>query len=187
MINLENYYLYSLYEINSIKDPVLKEEILTKYDEIMTTMLIGNEDFLYYGMSISSAYNHLENYKEANTSIYLFPGDTLLYYPKISEVKASKNYTCLMSGATIKEGSNHIVFKVAIFNKSNNIFYITKELRFENHLNFDVPKTLIEFENLILDIESSVENRDAFYDFYVNNGGNIELYQLKRRKNQKKS
>ena len=49
-----------------------------------------------------------------NKSTYLFPGDTVYFYPVIKILKAHKMHTCALSGALIYPGSEYI-FNIRLF------------------------------------------------------------------------
>lgn len=61
-------------------------------------------------------YKKLEETILEHTSFYLFPGDLCSFYPKFVETKATKYFTCYLSGAPIVPGESYYTYRPLIQN-----------------------------------------------------------------------
>ena len=131
------------------------EPIISDYEydmllkELNTNVIANQVIKKNYGKSIDEIYGLIETEYANHLSIYWFPGEPILLYPKIKEVKASKPYTSL-SGACIFKNSLYINYHALLINLKNESKYVLrKPLIFE--LGDDIPINLESLEKLDLE------------------------------------
>lgn len=69
-----------------------------------------------YFSSESNFYKYLEELIQEHNSFYLFPNCLCSFYPRVLEYKASKSYTCHLSGAIIKPGEEYYCYRPLLRN-----------------------------------------------------------------------
>lgn len=138
-INSDNWTMFKRYELDS--------PYLDLYDQEFEHLcsLYPDLDFKY-GYSIDELYYIGESMSAKNKSTYLFPGDTVYFYPVIKILKAHKMHTCALSGALIYPGSEYIQYKAFLYNKTKHKSYIMSHFDIEAGANFSFPMTLEVFE-----------------------------------------
>lgn len=157
-INDDNWMMASLFELSLIDKEDDKSRYLDYYEEEYHRIQELYPDATFpYGASIRELYYLSENIGLEHQSTYLFPGDTVFFYPQMEVLVAHKQYTCYVSGAIIQPGSEYIRYKAFLYNKTKGKSYVTFELITELGCDFAFPTTLEEFETLCSRFEYAYE------------------------------
>ena len=148
---------------------------LAMYDQEFEKLeTFGYDMSIYYGRSIDELYYILEELENKDKSTYLFPGDTVYFYPFMEVVKASRKHTCYASGAEIYPGSEYVSYKAFLYNKTKHQSYVTPTMDFEVGSFFECPKTLEEFELFCSRLDVSYESSfDVEYNILTSLHGPI--------------
>ena len=147
----------SYFELSEIEDESVRERLIKAYDKEYSKLqkMYPSIEFKF-GLSISSLYYSLEEENDF-VSTYLFPGDVVYFYPKIEVLTAKISHTCSLSGAVIMPGSEYIVYKAFLYNKSKNESFITPTIVLEIGDAYPLPTTLEEFESFCYRVDHSYE------------------------------
>ena len=157
-INDDNWMMASLFELSLIDNEDDRNRYCAYYEEEYHRLQELYPDIsLSYGSSIRELYYLSENAGLEHQSTYLFPGDTVFFYPKMEVLVAHKQYTCYVSGAVIQPGSEYIRYKAFLYNKTKEKSYVTFEFITEFGCTFSFPTTLEEFEILCSRLEHAYE------------------------------
>ncbi len=143
-----NWDLCSFFELSDIGDAKIRDKYVSfYYREFKRLEELYPTDELQFGLSISELYHSLEEIDEP-VSTYLFPKDTVFFYPKVEVLVAKKMHTCHISGAVIPVGCEYISYHAFLYNQSKHQAYVTPNLVMEVGSLFSLPMTLEEFEAL---------------------------------------
>jgi hypothetical protein len=202
-IRLEMLKLYKQY-IESNMTNCIRKNVITKH------LVINNNDLLYckvklcinelnklinnhltdklkYDSTILDINIDIYNSEFKNTSTVIFPGDIVLFYPRIREAISTKNITCDIQGSVIYPGSYFIEYRLFLDNITNKKCYVLEksiitELGYRNIL----PANLHEFEEWVRNTDNSytIQKDDSninFYGLYCNHGP-LKLIELNKSK-----
>lgn len=112
-------------------------------------------------------YQRLEEIVLEHTSYYLFPGDQCSFYPKFVESKATKNFTCYLSGAPIVPGESYYTYRPLIKNLNTHKSYTISSSIIASAGYIDLfPTTLLDFEEWCRKLEQAEYSNDDEIDFY---------------------
>ena len=170
MLVIEDYYKYSLSKIMSEENEFIRNKILELRNSELETLgkyYIERSIIKKYSyMSLEDISKVLEITISEITSYSLFPSQIVLCYPQIKEVKASKQYTCDISGSRIKKGSNCIVYKMFMDNLSDGYSYVLEkpwvsELGYRDFY----PRTIRELDILNDKLSNPFDYSDG-YNYY---------------------
>lgn len=155
-INDTNWFIYTYYELNNIEDENIRDKYIEMYrDEFYKLCKLYLDYNFEFGKAISEYYYLLEDEKRKNESTYLFPRDTIYFYPKINVKIARKKHACFISGALIFPGSEYISYKAFLYDKTKDKSFVTPEIITEVGADFSFPLTLEEFEIFLYRIDNS--------------------------------
>lgn len=173
MIHLKNNYLVQKY-----KDEISKLMIDKFSKEVVQTL---------YGAPIIDIVEEIEEKANENRSESLFPGQNIIVYPGIKEVRArnEKGYTCDFSEAKISKGSLYINYRPMLKNINNGDTYVlNKTIKTETAYYDDLPKNIIELEEFNDRIINYEYYEDGYihYDHLFEQIGRLQFKKLSRRK-----
>lgn len=171
MIHLKNNYLVQKY-----KDEISKLMIDKFSKEVVQTL---------YGAPIIDIVEEIEEKSIENRSESLFPGQNIIVYPGIKEVKATRDYTCDFSGAKISKGSLYINYRPMLKNINNGDTYVlNKTIKTETSYIYDLPTNITELEEFNDRIINYEYYEDGYihYDHLFNQRGVLQFKKLSRRK-----
>ena len=156
-INEFNWDSYSYFELSSIEDERVREGFIKAYNKEYNELQKMHSSIKFpFGVSILEIYHLLEE-DTSCISTYLFPGDTVYFYPKTEILTAKIPHTCCISGAIIMPGSEYMIYKAFIYNKSKHESFITPNIILEIGCAYHLPSTLEEFEDFTFRIDHSYE------------------------------
>lgn len=185
MLVIDKYYLYTLDEINSEPNKDIREIILKKRNDELREM--GSNYFersiikKYSYMSLEEISNVLELKLMEATSNHLFPDQLVICYPLIREVRASKQYTCDISGSIIKKDSIYINYKMFMDNLSLGCsFVLDKPIISELAYRDFYPRSISELDLLDCKLRNPFDYSDGYnyYDISKRIGEGINLRRL---------
>lgn len=178
MITEVNYREYSFREIYLLTSSNSRDKIINLYKRDINTLLEvypSYENIILSQNSLDSIIFALENALGESKSTYINPGETINYYPILTEHRAKAPKTCMISASIINAGSYYYSFKAFLYNPSNKQCYVTSPIIFEIGSDFKVPMTLSEFEQLCYKIQNS-------YSLELEEEYNIETFNFKINK-----
>ena len=156
-VNDDNWDMCTYDVLAAISNESVREKYLRLYvREFKVLMDSYPECSFEYGLSICDNYHMIEETDES-ISEYLFPGDSVRYYPIYKEVVAAKEHTCMISGAKIMPGDEYAIFKVFLYNKTKHISCVSPVITLERGSGFSFPSSLQEFELFCYQVEHSYE------------------------------
>lgn len=158
MINKENFWSYTLREL-VLRDYKDKKEILSLYKEMITILLKdypSYEEIITSGKSLDEINYNLDIALTENISNYLLPGKKLRYSPIVEEKKSAYPRSCMITGAPINKGSYYLSYKAFLYGDKE--IYVTSPINMEIGTDFNIPRTLHEFELLCEKVAHSYEN-----------------------------
>jgi hypothetical protein len=186
---------------NRISKNIITKSILINNDEVLSVKsrlcieqinkLLKNKTskiIKYNNNSILEIENMIQEEMYANTSMYLFPGDIVLFYPLIREYKATSNITCDISGSIIRSGTYYASYRPLIDDITTREHYVLdKSIKTEISYTHLLPKNILEFEEWIRKVEqsysySSIDDEIDFYSFSANYKSNLNIKKLRDRK-----
>ena len=173
IIHLKNNYLVQRY-----KEEISKLMIDKFSKEVVQTL---------YGDPLIDIIEAVEEKANENRSESLFPGQNIIVYPGIKEVRAMKEegYTCDFSEAKISKGSLYINYRPMLKNINNGDTYVlNKTIKTETAYYDDLPKNIIELEEFndrIINYEY-YEDEYIHYDHLFKQIGRLQFKKLSRRK-----
>jgi hypothetical protein len=201
-IRLEMLKLYKSYIENNmnnrIRKNIITNNLLINNDDSLNNRvalcinelnkLLNNylSNKLRYDNNLIDINNEIFEFESMNISTFISPGDIILFYPNIKEVKALNNITSDIQGPIIKAGSYYIEYKPFLENITKNICYVLKKsIKAEMGYRYNLPKNLHEFETWLMylnnpDIVTSYETEIDFYDLFTNYRGSLRLKNLKK-------
>ncbi len=171
IIHLKNNYLVQRY-----KEEISKLMIDKFSKEVVQTL---------YGDPLIDIIEAVEEKANENKSESLFPGQSIIVYPGIKEVKAMGNYTCDFSEAKISKGSLYINYRPMLKNINNGDTYVlNKTIKTETAYYDDLPKNIIELEEFNDRIINYEYYEDGYihYDHLFEQIGRLQFKKLSRRK-----
>lgn len=134
-------------------------------------------------------FKELEEIIFEHTSYYLFPNELCSFYPKVIEHKATKNFTCFLSGAEIVPGESYYRYRPIIENlQTNKVYTITQTIIASIDYIDCFPQTLFEFELWAQNIDQAEYHQNEKVDFYLLSSlaGSNCLYLKELKKNSDK-
>ena len=138
-----------------------------------------------YGEPLSVIWQEILEEEQKYTSMMMFPGDVVMFYPNIKEQKARSFITCDFSAGIIYPGSMYVNYRPLIANISSGERYVlSRTIKVEMGYQHELPRTIQEFEALDnrLKIESYSDNSGIEYSHFSQvMGGQLLLKKLKRR------
>lgn len=152
MINDENWYEYPYRKLFGKYRLLYNEE----YQRLQEEYVKYNLD---YGRPIVELYDLALEAEQACVSRVLFPGDIVYFYPMVMVNKARKVHTCAISGAIIMPGSEYMVYKCFLYNKTKRLSYVTSGISMEIGADFYLPLSLEDFELFYERVQNSYEER----------------------------
>jgi len=139
-----------------------------------------------FGEPISTIWQEVCEEEQKYTSMMLFPGDIVMFYPNIKEQKARKIITCDFSAGIIYPGSIYVNYRPLIANISTGERYVlSRTIKVEMGYHHELPTTIQEFESLDnkLRIDYYQDSSGIEYSHFSQRmGGELLLTKLKRRK-----
>jgi hypothetical protein len=205
-IRLEMLKLYKQYiesnMNNRIRKNVITEHLVINNNDLLCSKVklcinelnklinTGLADKLKYASAIIDINDEIYNSEFKNTSTVIFPGDIVLFYPRIRETKSTKNINCDIQGSVIFAGSYFIEYRLFLDNITKKKRYVLeKSIIAELGYRDILPVNLHEFEEWSKNTENSytIQNSNSdidFYELYCNHGplNLIELGKSKKRK-----
>ncbi len=173
MLRVEEYVMYSLKEIEIEPDSVLKRQILTLRNLDLERM---SEDRFarkfvenYSQCSIYEIEQKIELASHYYESQSLFPGDTVLFYPTITEQKASCEKTCDVYGGKIHIGSYYLRYQAFMENLTTGKKYVLKRPWIAEMGTYDFfPSNISEMDSLDVALKTAYElgHLNSRYDYY---------------------
>lgn len=175
----------TLREITHLKNKYLVQKYNEEINKLMMDKISKEVIQTLYGSPIIDIIEAVEKTQFEYQSENLFPGKSIIVYPGIKEVHASKDYICDFSGARIRKGSLYINYRPMLKNISNNDTYVlTKTIKTETSYIYDLPTNISEieaFNDKILNYEY-YSDEDIQYDYLFNRIGKLQFKKLSRRK-----
>ena len=166
------------------------QDEIKKYYEYIESMKSSNltRDIVesLYGEPLSVIWQEILEEEQKYTSMMMFPGDVVMFYPNIKEQKARSFITCDFSAGIIYPGSMYVNYRPLIANISSGERYVlSRTIKVEMGYQHELPRTIQEFEALDnrLKIESYSDNSGIEYSHFSQRmGGELVLQKLKRRR-----
>lgn len=175
----------TLKEITDLKNRYLVKQYKEEVNKLIIDKTSKEVAQTLYGAPIIDIVEEIEEKSIENRSESLFPGQNIIVYPGIKEVKATKDYTCDFSGAKISKGSLYINYRPMLKNINNgNAYVLNKTIKTETSYIYDLPTNITEleeFNNKILNYKY-YEDEDIQYDYLFNQRGVLQFKKLSRRK-----
>jgi hypothetical protein len=202
-VRLEMLKLYKQYIVNNMNNRIRKNIItrrllINNIDLLHSRVklcinelnrLINNNltDKLKYDSTILNINDEIYNCEAKNTSTVIFPGDIVLFYPRIREIKTDKNITCDIQGSVIFTGSYYLEYRLFLDNITKKKRYILeKSIKTELGYRDILPTNLHELEEWVKNTDNSYTiQKDGsdinFYELYCNHGP-LNLIELNKSK-----
>lgn len=141
---------------------------MEEYDKILSEL---NTDYITnqiiknnYGKPIDKIYDLIQQAYINHMSYNWFPGDMIILYPSIKELKALKTYDTIYK-SFIDIGSSYINYHALLINISKNSKYVlNKPLKFE--LNDKLPFNILELEELERETNTEISIRKVKTKIY---------------------
>lgn len=130
-------------------------------------------------------YKYVQEILNKCTSLYLFQGDIVYFYPSIHQQKALSPTSCFVSGAPIASGEYYYTYRPLLENiSSGKVYTIQRTLKVSSGYEWILPYDLHSFEELVSNFELGLDlNGVSYYDFQINAGSNaLNLKQLSKNK-----
>ena len=172
IIHLKNNYLVQRYKYE------ISKLMIDKFSKEVVQNL--------YGDPLIDIIEAVEEKANENKSESLFPGQNIIVYPGIKEVRArEEGYTCDFSEAKISKGSLYINYRPMLKNINNGDTYVlNKTIKTETAYYDDLPKNITELEEFndrIINYEY-YEDEHIHYDHLFKQIGRLQFKKLSRRK-----
>ena len=182
---IKSFEYMTLKEITDLKNKYLVKQYKEEVNKLIIDKTSKEVAQTLYGAPIIDIVEEIEEKSIENRSESLFPGQNIIVYPGIKEVKATEDYTCDFSGAKISKGSLYINYRPMLKNINNGDTYVlNKTIKTETSYIYDLPTNITEleeFNNKILNYKY-YEDEDIQYDYLFNQRGVLQFKKLSRRK-----
>lgn len=156
MKQIENFSSLSLDELESLNDYKLVKLYNDYLNKLITNKIRKSIVESNYGRSIDEIEEAIYMSEEEITSIFISPGDLLLYYDNAKSLRSRKTYICDLSREKIKPNELYYLYKPCIENISKKVFYVSKKAyRFREEYSDFIPKSLSQFEALLTQLEQA--------------------------------
>ena len=187
MLNIEDYSLYTLEEIEKESNENIRHQILLRRQKMledMTCNRIGRQIIREYpDASIVEINRQIELASINHISYSLFPENEVILYPQIKEVKSTKDIICDVSGGIIRKGSYYINYQALLDNLSTGKRYVLIRPLIAEIGNWDFfPSNIREMDSLDFSLKNaynltSSSNNDKYdyYDISTRIGEGIQL------------
>lgn len=154
--------------MNSEEIYLLIQDIAKEYDlPIRIVNILKSKSF----KSEKDFYKVLEDILIKYTSNYLSPNHLISFYPQLKERKASKNFSCDLSGIPIYSGRYYYTYHPFLEDlKSGKVYVTQKEIKTCIDYVDELPKDLFTYE------EWYYRLKNCYYENNLNN--NVDFYHL---------
>lgn len=139
-----------------------------------------------FGDSLASIWQEIYEEEQQYTSLIMFPGDIVMFYPNIKEQRARTFITCDFSAGIIYPGSIYANYRPLIKNISTGENFVLKRtIKVEMGYQHKLPTSIQEFESLDnnLRIDNYQDSSGIEYSHFSQRmGGELVLQKLRRRR-----
>lgn len=182
---IKSFEYMTLKEITDLKNKYLVKQYKEEVNKLIIDKTSKEVAQTLYGAPIIDIVEEIEEKSIENRSESLFPGQNIIVYPGIKEVKATKDYTCDFSEAKISKGSLYINYRPMLKNINNgNAYVLNKTIKTETSYIYDLPTNITELEEFndrIINYEY-YEDEYIHYDHLFEQIGRLQFKKLSRRK-----
>lgn len=173
-------YEYSLNEILAIKDEIEKRVLLQKFEKEKEEMFWDRVMKRYAEKKFQPNLSLLENYYQIELicqefeSQFLFPGHTVILYPKVTEHVARKRLEMHLGPFFIEAGETYYMYRPLLEDITSRKKYVLKDsLRSTLDYLDDFPQNFREFEEWDYNLQHAYYNSD--------NSKKVDFYELSCR------
>ena len=160
------------------------QQLLYEYNQMINSLKTNRiakevvEDL--NGESIVTILTKVKQEEESYRSYEFFPGDLVILYPKISEMRSRDYKTCDFSGAVIHPHSLYVSYRPLIENITKKEVYVLKKtLHVEVGYAYNLPENIMQLESLNFNIEHENDDDEInFSHLHQVTGGGITLQKL---------
>lgn len=160
------------------------QKLLDEYHQVLRSLKTNRiakeivDDLM--GKSLTTILTKVEQEEESYRSHEFFPGDLVILYPNVCEMRSRNYKTCDFSGAVIHPHSLYISYRPLIENITKKEVYVLKKtLHVEVGYAYNLPENIMQLESLNYNIEQQNEDNEInFSHLHQVTGGSITLQKL---------
>lgn len=171
-IKMDNFYKYSLKDIDKIEDKKLKLQILGEYNNFIKTL--PKQMNIASGLSIMDLLEELEIFEYENTSNLFWPTHHIIIFNHYKSYKSRKHRLCHLCSEIINPGQSYLVYRPLLADlDSKSTYVLQNNIIIKKNCGHYMPSNIQELEIMQINIENSYNRSESDNLFPNNNPLNV--------------
>ena len=196
-ITSDNFFNFSLKELEKIEDKALRLEGLTAYNDVLRSM--PKDLRVTDNISLYDMVGLIEKFEYENTSDFFWPSQHVVVYNNFKQYHTRKRIICHLCSEIIRPGQSYLIYRPLLHNIDAKMAYIlSNDIIVIESCQHYMPSNIRELEEMEINIGNSYDNPDSdnkfpnnhplnnnqieYAEFHNNIGGGFHFVKLKQKK-----